>query len=258
MNFNIYGLIIGLSIVIAYLLVENKLKNIEGFDKLFFLTIFSGLIGARVWHVFTDWHLYKNNLTKIFFIKEGGLSIIGAFIGAFTFLFVFTFVLKKITVTNFKIILDASIFGLPIAQSFGRFANYFNQELYGLPSNLSFPFSIYISPENRLEKYQNIVYYHPLFLYESFFTLIFYLFLIYSSHKLKYKLGSLITFFSYVLYYSTIRFFLDFLRADHQKNIFGIIGTNQLLLLVLICISLTILIKKKYVKYKQTFFGFFS
>lgn len=273
MNFNLYGFIIGLSIVIAYFLVERKLKKykIDSFDQIFFLTILSGLFGARLWHVLTDWQLYQNNLSQILLVNQGGMSIIGAFLGAVIFLYLYTFLFKKITTNKLKILLDASIFGLPIAQSFGRFANYFNQELYGLPTDSSFPLAIYIAPENRLLKYQDIEYYHPLFFYESFFTISFYLFLVFLDKKPVYfsndrvvfnhaikkydniKLGSLVPFFSYLLYYSFIRFFLDFLRADHQKNIFGMIGTNQLLLLVMIFVSLNY-----YVKYKQTFSSFFA
>jgi len=193
MTFHLYGFIIGLAIVVALLLIEKKAKEYKVDEKYFwkvvFLVLIGGIIGARIWHLITDFHLYKDNLEDIFKVWNGGLSIIGAVLGGVLsvscLVLYYHFVLRKVNlkltrakqlnfqlkIKNLKLLTDLVVFGLPFGQALGRWANYFNQELYGLPSNL--PWAIYIKPENRLTAFAEYEYYHPLFAYEGLLMLCF-------------------------------------------------------------------------------------
>lgn len=246
LNFNIYGFIIGLALVIASWLIEEQLKHEKVLSKVFYkvglLAFVFAVFGARIWHVFTDFHLYKNNLMAIVEVWNGGLSIFGGVLGGIVGLIVSTFVLKELKnksveskkETVFKL-LDYSIFGLPVGQAIGRLGNYFNQELYGAPSN-SF-LKIFIDKEYRLTGFEQIEYYHPLFFYEMLITGLFAIMLYYLNKKRSKKLpkiGSGNLFLIYILYYSIFRFFLDFLRLDKTFSSIFSLGINQLFLVVLV------------------------
>lgn len=228
MQFHLYGFIVGLAIVSGFLVTEQLVKQ-KLTEKVFYQTIFyvaiGGVLGARLWHVATDFYLYQDNLWGVFSTWNGGLSILGAITGG---LIGFYLVKKKYKV-NTNIFLDGVAFGLPIAQFIGRWANFFNQELYGLPTNL--PWKIYIKPENRLMAFASYSYFHPLFLYEGILVLLGLVILLLTKKKNVFKLGTGKFFLLYLFYYGLIRFFLDFLRIDRQN--WSGLGINQWVILCL-------------------------
>ena len=254
LQFNIYGFSIGMAIIIGCALIERQMKKeavdtylSEFFYEIGILVFVFGVIGARIWHVFTDFFMYRHNLISMFFIWNGGLSILGGVMGGIIGILISVFVLSEVRLLPPKVkkehifkLLDVSVFGLPVGQAIGRWGNYFNQELYGKPT--SGFFKIFIDAEHRLLSYENTAYYHPLFLYEVIATGLFALVLhiAYRSKKLKRKLpqiGSGNLFLLYIFYYSLIRFFLDFLRIDTAIR-YGIFGINQLVLLIVIFLIL--------------------
>jgi len=227
MNFHLYGLIVGLAIVVVYLITE-KLVLKYGFSEKLLLKIalailMSSVAGARVWHVLTDISLYKNNFWEVFYLWQGGLSILGALLAGWVCL---KFLTKKYHFDQ-RILLDSLAFALPVGQFIGRWANYFNQELYGLPTTL--PWKIFIEPVYRAGGYENFSYFHPLFLYEGLLVLIGWSFLIYLCKKNFYLFGSGQFFYVYIFYYLFIRFFLDFLRLE-RSQVVGLLGLNQWLI----------------------------
>src|SRR5260221_94425 len=153
-TFHYYGFIIGIAIWIAFLLIEKKTVEAGVDNKTFWRItgwgLLGGLLGARLYHVATDFHLYQHNLMGISQVWKGGLSIIGAVIGAALCIFVYLRIQKKHKV-SWLTIADCAAFGLPFGQAIGRLGNYINQELYGPPSNL--PWAIYIDPAHRLRYY---------------------------------------------------------------------------------------------------------
>lgn len=216
-NFNYYGFLVGLATVVAIWWWEKimlklgvKLKK-TNLDLL--IILFSAVLGARVWHILTDWHLYSSNFWQIFAIWNGGLSVLGALVG----LGLGSVFVVKIEKIGYLFLLDTVALALPFAQAIGRWGNYFNQELYGLPSNL--PWSIMINGQKV----------HPLFLYESILMLLLGIVL---NKKLEVKkIGMGLYFFCYLYAYLVIRFFLDYLRV--QKTMFSqSLGLNQVIILL--------------------------
>jgi phosphatidylglycerol:prolipoprotein diacylglycerol transferase len=118
--------------------------------------------------------------------------------------------------------------GLALGQAIGRWANFVNQELYGAPTNL--PWAITISPEKRLAGFEEITTYHPLFLYESLWSLATVFFLIWVGRKYRDRLKTGDIFLIYLVTYPTIRFLLDFLRLD--ASMVAGINANQAVMLV--------------------------
>lgn len=259
LQFHIYGFILGLAIIFASWLIENQLKKDLLLNKIYYkvglISLFFAVIGARVWHVVTDFYFYQDNLNAIFEVWNGGLSFFGGVLGSVTGLVIAFFVVEDIKILswdskkkNILKLLDFSIFGLPAGHAIGRLANYFNQELYGRPTN-SF-IKIYIDEAHRLPGYDGISYYQPLFLFEALFTGFFAISLYVVKHFKRIKLpkiGSGSLFLLYVLYYSIIRFFLDFLRID-KPLVIASLGANQVILIGVILITGTYFYKKRWHK----------
>jgi phosphatidylglycerol:prolipoprotein diacylglycerol transferase len=246
LTFNIYGLIIGLAIVFSSMLIEEQLKHEKKlyniFHKISLISFIFAIFGARVWHVVTDFYLYEHNLYAVLEIWNGGLSIFGGVLGGIIGLIIATHFLQELrdeALNNknkiVKKLLDYSIFGLPFGQAVGRLGNYFNQELYGAPSNGLL--KIFIDKEFRLPGFEQVEYYHPLFFYEMLATGLFAASLYIFKNKMPQKIpkiGSGYLFLNYILYYSIIRFFLDFLRLDKSISYFFSLGMNQVFLASLI------------------------
>ena len=223
---NWYGFILGIAIVVGYLLVNRQAKkhHLEQavFDKLMLVTLVGGVIGARLWHVATDWWLYKDNLLNIFRISSGGLSIFGAVLGGTLSLWLLQG--KYFPKLEIKKLLDLMIFGLPVGQAIGRLGNFVNQELYGLPTDL--PWGIAIEESKRAVSFEEFTHFHPLFAYEAILVLIGWVVIT----KSKWQVGSGKYFKWYIAYYLVIRFLLDFIRV--QKGVLWLVlGINQWVIL---------------------------
>ncbi len=129
---------------------------------------------------------------------------------------------------NFLVWVDIAAPALALGQAIGRWGNYVNQELYGAPTSL--PWRIFIAPANRLPGYENVAYYHPLFLYESLWNFANFLLLMWLSRKQSEKLLPGDIFLVYLIVYPFGRFMLEFLRLD--PSMVGGININQMIMLV--------------------------
>ena len=247
-----YGLFIvsGILSALAVCLYLAKLYNIKTgiiIDLAFWLII-GGLIGARVYEVFLELPYYLASPLSILKIWQGGLAIHGAIIGGLISLWLFA---KKYNHNFWRLagIISAS---LPLGQAIGRFGNYFNQELFGLPTNL--PWGIPINPINRPWQYANYEYFHPAFLYESFGNFIIFLILL-SIHFYWIKRGQKTAcfrfpFFSYLFFYSSLRFALEFIRLDTTPIIFWL-RFPQIISLLIIFLSLSYFIYNIWLKIRK-------
>ena len=107
---------------------------------------------------------------------------------------------------------------IPLAQAIGRWGNYFNQELYGRPTDL--PWALEISPDNRISEYTAFETFHPTFLYESLLNLVVVGVILWVEKRFKPARGSLFT--VYLVLYGIVRFLMELLRTDRQTEFLGI------------------------------------
>ncbi len=205
-----YGILITLAIIAAIFIaaVEAKRRGeaLGHVLNLALIVIPLGIIGARLYHVIDEWDFYSQNLILIF--GGRGLGIFGAVIGGAIGLLIYT-KWKKLSTLRW---LDIVAPGIILAQAIGRWGNFFNQELYGYPTDL--PWGIYIDPANRLPGYETFSHFHPLFLYESLWNLLGFSLLMVLGRKLRHRLLDGDIFFLYVIYYGAGRFFLEGLKID--------------------------------------------
>ena len=242
---HLYGLLIGLGILTAGSLSAHIVKKLNPkhyalssnhiWDSLFYAVI-GGIIGARLYHVIDLWDYYRHNLVLIPQVWSGGLGIYGAFAGGVLALYYYA---KKHHL-KLPVLLDVSVFGIPVAQAIGRIGNFINQELYGLPTNL--PWGLPIDLSHRLPGYETFTHFHPLFAYEAILNLIS-AGIIWGFHrKGRWQIGQSKYFALYLLNYSIIRTLLEGLRIN-PWSLFGL-PTAQIIGIVIIIISGHFLIKK--------------
>ncbi len=208
-----YGLFIALGIIVATWLTGRELAR-KGYDptvaldSLFFV-IPLGFIGARVYHVITDYDLYADDpIPGVFEVWNGGLGIYGAVAGGFLGLLLFGWYQG----VSPLLLADAAAPGVILGQAIGRWGNYFNQELFGRPSDL--PWAIRIAPENRPAQFADIESFHPTFLYESIWDLLVCLALLWIARRFPNRLRNGDVLLLYVSLYSVGRFFVETLRVD--------------------------------------------
>jgi len=245
-----YGFLIALGAILAFVVVlklgqKYGLKKEKIYDLAFYLIIF-GLIGDRLYYVFYAWNYYSKNLLDIFKIWQGGLAIHGAMIAGILVIYFF----GKKNKINPWLLADIFIIALPLAMTFGRWGNYFNQELFGRPTDLAW--GIPILMDKRPLEFINYNYFHPTFLYESLWDLlIFVILLVWHKIRLvKYKnnlekiqgLGNITL--VYFILYSSGRFLNEFLRLDYSPYFLNL-RWAQFVSLIIIGVCLIILLAKK-------------
>jgi phosphatidylglycerol:prolipoprotein diacylglycerol transferase len=255
--FSYYGMIIMFAAVAAAFLVSRLLKE-RGedpdlvWDGLIWALIL-GIIGARLYHIFTpskssldagiDTMYYLTHPLSIIWtpgVGPGlrGLGIPGAIFGGAVGIYIFTR-RRKI---DFLMAVDVSSPGLALAQVIGRWGNFINQELYGMPTDL--PWKIFISPENRIRGYEAFEYFHPLFLYESLWSLGNLMLLLWLPRKLGSRLRSGDIFLVYLITYPLGRFLLEFLRLDYVP-MWGINFNQIAMLLVAIASGIALFLRHR-------------
>jgi len=214
---------------LAYKESARRGHNPEIVWDLLIWLIIGGIVGARLWHVFTpspsliaegiDTRYYLTHPLDLINVRRGGLGIPGAVIGGALALFFFARRYKL----NFVEWVDIAAPGLALGQAIGRWGNFFNQELYGAPTNL--PWKLYIDPLHRLPGFTDQAYYHPLFLYESLWNLANMGLLIWLTRRFSDRLKTGDVFLIYLVIYPLGRFLLEFLRLDSSQ--LGGINANQ-------------------------------
>ena len=226
-TFHLYGFILAIAIASSVWLTEkiiHREKIALHFEKVAALVILCGVIGARVYHVVTDWHLYAAEPWKALFIWHGGLGVIGAVVGGVIGLWLA--VQLTYQQHNFLRIVESAIITVPLGQAIGRWANFFNQELFGRPTTL--PWGVFIDPLYRPTQFGDFERFHPLFLYESILCLGLFLVLLFCYSKKKWQVGQGKYFAIYCIGYSMIRWGLEFLRIDSARvSSFGWLSIAQ-------------------------------
>jgi len=246
-----YGFLMVVGGLLGFYLILQLAKryklNQKFFHDLLIWWVIGAVIGARIYYVIYAWSMYQDNWLDIFKIWHGGLAIHGIILGGFITTVIYCWI-KKV---DFWLTADLVVTGLVAAQIIGRVGNYFNQEIFGLPTSLSW--GIPISFLYRPVEYLNFEFFHPTFIYESLGNLIILLILValhfYRFKKEKWKAGNL--FLIYLILYSILRFSLEFFRIDFSPLVFDI-RWAQLFSGVVIVLASGALILRNILKYKET------
>ncbi|MDC0359201.1 prolipoprotein diacylglyceryl transferase [Acidimicrobiales bacterium] len=213
-----YGIMIALGVLAAVWLGQKRWSAVGGGpDDVAHIAMWAvpaGLIGARVYHVLTDWR-FDEGWTEPFKLWEGGLGIPGGVIAG---VLTATWLMRRNSWQRGSM-LDAIIPALPLAQAIGRWGNWFNQELFGGPSGL--PWAVEIDARYAAAAgHSDIETFHPTFLYESLWNFGLVFFLIWVDRTQKIKRGGL--FAVYVVGYLVARLWLETVRVDHASEIAGV------------------------------------
>jgi len=174
----------------------------------------AGLIGGRLYFVATSWSQVPPHWWGPFAIWDGGLGIWGG-IAAGTLAGLWVLRRRGADIPRF---LDAAAPALLVAQAIGRIGNYFNQELFGGPTNL--PWGLQIDPAHRPPGYEHFATFHPTFLYELIWNLGLAGVLVWLGHHRRIRAPGL--FALYVAGYSLGRMGEELLRVDPAHHIFGL------------------------------------
>jgi phosphatidylglycerol:prolipoprotein diacylglycerol transferase len=233
-----YGFCLAFAMTIAIFIAlkigkKNDFKENDLLDLFFFLII-GGLIGARIYDIFLELPFYISNPWQTIKIWEGGLAIHGGIIAGLLILYFFS-KYKKLKFWKLTAILTPA---LALGQAIGRFGNYFNQELFGRPTNL--PWKIFIEKVNRPELFKEFTFFHPTFLYESLGLIVIFIVLMILINKLKLiKKNNIVIVSIYMLLYSILRFSLEFIKIDRTPEFLSL-RWPQVMSLILIIISIVL------------------
>jgi prolipoprotein diacylglyceryl transferase len=234
LSLHLYGLMLALGVLAAYKIAEVRYAQ-QGRDpadisRMAVVVVISGVLGARIYHLFTGYKWDQDGIAGAFQIWKGGLSIWGAVGGGLIGVLVMCRVLRLDTFA----VMDAIAPGVVIAQAIGRWGNWFNQELYGKPTKL--PWGLEIDPSHRPARYLAERTFHPTFLYESLWCLLVFGTIVWAERRFRFRKGQ--AFALYVAMYTFGRVWFEALRVDPASEIFGV--RFNLLLSAVLCVGATI------------------
>ena len=216
-----YGVCIVAGIVVGTWLTGRQLAS-RGYDSALaleslFFVVPLGVVGARLYYVATEYgsQYASNPIPSALKVWEGGMGIYGGVAGGFVGLLLFC----RYRAINPLTFADAAAPGLVLGQAIGRWGNYFNQELFGRPSDL--PWAIYIAPQNRPVQFADVTSFHPTFLYEALWNVLVCLVLLWVAHHFKEQLKAGDIFMLYVVLYASGHFLVETLRVDQAFLIGG-------------------------------------
>lgn len=253
-----YGVIIAFGFLLAVLLCGRmaykwKMNLDKMLDVLIYGT-FGGIIGARLYYVAFEWERYKDNISEIFKIWNGGLAIYGGIIGAV----LAAAIVCHFNKLNFWNLLDLGAMGFLIGQGIGRWGNFVNQEALG--TNTTLPWGMtsdkvveYINRNQAMFAEKGIamnpnIPVHPTFLYESLWCLLGAVVIYIICRKFRKFSGQLIL--TYGVWYGLERVVVEGLRTDSLYIAGTQLRVSQVLsgLLVIVCLVLLIVLLRKAIK----------
>jgi prolipoprotein diacylglyceryl transferase len=238
-NLNAYGLMIALGVVVAVRIAGKRAERVHAgtMDDLSSIALWAvpaGVLGGRAYHVLTDYEKFQGNWGDVFKVWQGGLGIWG---GITVGVLVGFWRAKKMNLDAW-VLVSCSVPGIAVAQAIGRWGNWWNQELFGRPTDL--PWALEVSDATALKAgFAEGTTFHPTFLYESIGCLVLDIALIAVEKKLKPGRGRLWAW--YVAGYTAIRFFIEGLRIDEAKE-FASFRLNQWVSLLAFAIAVGFII----------------
>ncbi len=252
--FILIGSLLAISIMIKLASYHNIEK--EKIIDLAFYLIITGITGARIYHIFLEFPYYLKYPLDMFKIWQGGLAIHGGIIAGLIVIWLFAKKRKELSSEAselsswlwFWLLTAILVPGLALAQALGRWGNYFNQELFGLPTDK--PWGIPIEIANRPLEYINSEFFHPTFLYESLGSLLIFFILIaihvwiIKNQKQKSVMRYALCVISYLILYSILRFSLEFIRIDKTPELLGLRFPQIISLIIIFLTPILLLLPK--------------
>ena len=220
LRLNAYGLMIALGVIVAIRIAGRRAESrgvgtIDDFSSIAMWAVPAGVIGGRVYHVITDYELFRGQWLDALKIWEGGLGIwggvtLGVLVGAWR---------ARVRGLNSLAIVSCAVPAIAVAQAIGRWGNWWNQELFGSPTTLPWGLDIsdYLTVKNG---YSVDTLFHPTFLYESLGCLALAFVLIALEKRLQPAPGRILAW--YVMGYSALRFGIEGLRIDPAHSAGGL------------------------------------
>ncbi len=213
-----YGLMYVIGITLAIIITQRRWKAVGGDPGLVgdvaIWAVPAGIIGGRIYFDLTTPKYIPHHWYGVLAVWDGGLGIWGgialaAVVGVWR---------VRRSGASAALFMDAVAPALLVAQAIGRVGNYFNQELFGGPTTL--PWALQISPSFRPAGYAQYTTFHPTFLYEFIFDLVWAALLVWLGHHRNIKPPGL--FALYVAGYSAFRIFEESLRVDPSEHFLGL------------------------------------
>lgn len=257
----LYGVIIGIGMLLSLMLIAKVAKksgqNPDYYWDMAFVTIITGVVGARLYYVVFSWDSYKDDLLSILNLRQGGLAIYGGIIGGALAIIAYT----KYKKYSIPLALDTVVPGVALGQILGRWGNFFNREAFGdytdglfamrLPVDAIRYSEITSKMAEHMEAGVNYVQVHPTFLYESLWN-IGVLALMLLLWKKKHFDGEMTLL--YFAGYGIGRFFIEGLRTDQLQIGNTGIAVSQMLGITLFFTAVvveSVVLVKKYKKKKK-------
>ena len=225
LTIHFYALCLIAGMVVAGWIAQRRVGvrggDADTFQNLLPVALIFGRFGARLYHVITDHQLYfgpGRNPWDAFKIWNGGLGIWGGIaLGALG-----AWIMARRYKINFPTLADCIAPTLLIGQGIGRLGNWFNQELFGRPTDL--PWGLQIDRAHRPDGFEQFETFHPTFLYEMIWNFAGAAFRLWAERRFKIGRGRLCVL--YVCWYSFGRFFIEALRIDPANHIGGLRVNN--------------------------------
>jgi len=239
LRLNAYGLMIAIGVIVAVRIAGRRAEKfgvatMEDFSSIATWAVPAGIIGGRAYHVITDVQLFRDNWIDAFKIWQGGLGIWGGvFVGVLV-----GYWRAKVRGLDAWWILSCAAPAIPVAQAIGRWGNWWNQELFGRPTDL--PWALSVSNGTAIKAgYPVGTTFHPTFLYESLACLALAALLLVVERRYSPARGRLIAW--YAAGYTIFRFFIEGLRVDSAHSAGGL-RLNQWVSLVVFSVAVVWLV----------------
>jgi len=219
LTIHLYGLTLLVAIAAAtYITGRRWVRHGGDWDLIYRCAIWgvaAGIVGARLYHLITSWDEVPGGWTGPFAIWKGGLGVwggiaAGCLAGAFV---------ARRAGANVWLLADCLAPGLLVAQAIGRLGNWWNQELFGRPTDL--PWGLEIDAANRPLSAVDHATFHPTFLYEIIWNLAVAAFLVFVLER-RYKVPPPALFAAYIALYCFGRFWVELIRIDAANHILGL------------------------------------
>jgi prolipoprotein diacylglyceryl transferase len=241
LDLTFYGILIALGALAAIALAQRRWSQRGGDPELMqrigVWSVAAGVVGARVAYLIPRLDRFEGRWIETLYIWEGGLAIFGGLIaGTLT-----GCLMARRAGVDLPDLLDAVAPAIPLAQAIGRWGNYFNQELFGRPTDL--PWGLEIAPENRPPDLAEAELFHPTFLYESLWNFGVVTFLVFLDRRRILPKGHL--FVAYLGLYGIGRFWIELLRVDTTFRLFGLSRNAMFALAVAVTAAVVLVLRRR-------------